>query len=847
MAATTSNNSNKKEQLNNEMSELDDNNTLSLNTDTICLVKNRTVKRTTPEEQHKNVIVCNDIDQAVKYLEQGGTYHEIFLNDCWTRFYFDIERDDYETEPTDEVKEDIKQACVDDIRYMFRGECDFNDNQIAIAQRHRWIEKKGIKTFKVSFRFYIKGFKIRYTHIPYYVKEYGYAEPENKVKIINVCFDMAVYNKNNQLLGAIHNCKESKDMTNPLVICSAHTTKDFVAQYFEGGEQVIDMSHKIPPPPPVIVRDMEFEKTPDEQEIVALLNLLKQERVDDRKMWRNMAWCLKTVGENMFPIFIEWSKKSDKFDINECEKIWEQGKIGEITIGTLKHFAKLDDPEGYANIYKDNITRLIISAQSQTHYDIARAVKCMYNGEFACASIKNGTWYWFNDHRWNEDEHGTTLSTRLSTDVYCRFMEVAACFTAKASMEKDETEQARYASIAKRLMAVASKLKFVSFKNNILTELSHMFFIVKFMEKLDEKHHLLGFNNGVYDLDEMLFREGKPDDYISLSTGYDYTDEIDEAYRDHILTFYDSIQDTKEMTDYTLLTLATSLHGTKRNQMVIFWIGIGANGKGTAVCLCQGALGGYMYCPAIELYTTKRKSSSQANPELAKAKGVRLMVSTEPEEDEVIYVGLIKAVTGGDKQQARALYVNPFEFIVQALPIIQMNKKPALSGTDGGIKRRLRNITFPYRFCDEPTKSKDKQMDKELGNAFKNDVKYHQQFMLILLERYRAYKESGWVINTPERVAKETQDYLNENNHVANFIVENYDEDEKSMVNATTAFTAFKETDEGKKMKMRATSFYEAVVALGYEVYQNKERGLFRDKKVIAGLKYKYDLNDDYN
>ena len=60
-----------------------------------------------------------------------------------------------------------------------------------------------------------------------------------------------------------------------------------------------------------------------------------------------------------------------------------------------------------------------------------------------------------------------------------------------------------------------------------------------FLEKLDSKTNLLGFTNGVFDLDANEFRPGKPDDYITLSTKYDYHADVDPEIREEIMRFYE--------------------------------------------------------------------------------------------------------------------------------------------------------------------------------------------------------------------------------------------------------------------------------------------------------------------
>ena len=55
-----------------------------------------------------------------------------------------------------------------------------------------------------------------------------------------------------------------------------------------------------------------------------------------------------------------------------------------------------------------------------------------------------------------------------------------------------------------------------------MIEAKELFYDGDFMEKLDTNPYLLCFNNGVMDFKEKEFRDGRPDDYISLSTNINY-------------------------------------------------------------------------------------------------------------------------------------------------------------------------------------------------------------------------------------------------------------------------------------------------------------------------------------
>src|SRR5690606_7029843 len=89
----------------------------------------------------------------------------------------------------------------------------------------------------------------------------------------------------------------------------------------------------------------------------------------------------------------------------------------------------------------------------------------------------------------------------------------------------------------KSLKAIIKMFGATAFKNNVTTELANIFSQKNnpqrdFLLKLDSNNKLIGFNNGVYDLKEFMFREGKFDDYITMSVKYDYNEKHTDKFNE---------------------------------------------------------------------------------------------------------------------------------------------------------------------------------------------------------------------------------------------------------------------------------------------------------------------------
>jgi P4 family phage/plasmid primase-like protien len=825
----------------NNMAELNYNEKKSLNH--IYFVKNRNVKRTTDEERKKNVIVC-DIDKAVETIKNGGTYHEFFMNDCLTKIYLDIERE-YNEEVDEKEKNDILDACVGEINKIFEIDENFDAKRdIAVAQRHRWIKKGKIMKYKVSFRFWIVGYSIKYTQIPQLFKDYNVGV----VPVINVPFDMSVYG-NNQLLNCVCNWKIPNDKDYPLIPITNHEIKAFIAQYIGDARANINYPETTKPnevknETKNVEEDVENQKLKD---TYILIDMLNADRADNYQTWMEVGWCLKNIDESLLCKWIKFSEQSYKYKEVECEKLWESMKKGNIGMGSLHMWAKQDNKKAYDDFMKFELRKEILKAKGGFDFDMANVVYKMYENKYAY-DAKYETWYMFKHHRWMEMPKGLDLMKNIPTEVSDMFRSSISYFSDMAIKSQKEDDKEKYDNIVKNLHACIGKMKKTAFQKAVMEQLKMLFKVDDFTINLDEKPNLIGFTNGVYDLDEDIFREGRPEDMINKSTGYAYVPTINMSIRRKIMDFFTSIQDTEEMRDYLLDTLGINIHGDKKRQFVFFWVGEGGNGKGVCVVLYSGALGEYCYQPSIDIFTKKKSSSSSASPEIAKVKGVRGCISTEPERDEVIYVGILKNWTGAksDKLQGRPLYGQSIEFKPQSYPIIQMIMKPALSSDDGGIARRLRLITFPYNFVDNPTRPHEKKIDLTLETTF-TDEEYYQQFMLVMIERYRAYKNNGYDIYTPEKVLNETKEYLNENNHVQNFIDECYEKDPEYLVQSSVISMDFKKwcKDNHINVQYKKSDFNALLKKCGYEVVKKTDRGLFHNCMVIYGIRGKYEIMND--
>lgn len=512
------------------------------------------------------------------------------------------------------------------------------------------------------------------------------------------------------------------------------------------------------------VSDEEFDM------VRQLVKCLNKTRAENYEEWVKVGWTLRNIDNRLLTSWIEFSQVSSKYITGECEKLWDKMKLDTLGIGSLHYWAKHDNLQEYNKISDTNVVRLIDRAQGSkgAHYDVACVVHAMYKHQYRFTT--KDLWYNFREdkHRWTRSKEGLQLRTILSRDVCTKFLERATHWNRQVSESLDEEDVSKYQGWAKILQEIALKLKSCGFKDSVMKECKAQFCDENFEQLLDSHPHLIGFENGVYDLRLHEFREGIPDDYISFSTGRNYQPYNPNAPEvNEINEFLSQVFTNPAICKYMKDIFSSTIDGGVRHEKFYIFTGSGSNGKSKIMELVQMMMGDYYCIMPIALLTQKRAASNSAQAELERTRGRRFAIMQEPSDGEKINIGLMKELSGGDRIQCRGLYKEPIEFKPQFKMIMTCNELPEVPSDDGGTWRRIRVVDYSSKFKEDPDPNNPKEfmMDTELGDKFE---RWADTFISMIIENHKTTDFRNIVEPLEVRIA--TDSYKKNNDIVGQYI-----------------------------------------------------------------------------
>lgn len=548
--------------------------------------------------------------------------------------------------------------------------------------------------------------------------------------------------------------------------------------------------------------------------IKEILPMISSDRANDHNDWMSVGWALYNIthgSDEGLQHWIEFSNKADDprgeprciFEWNNMNK-----KCYNYSIGTLKHYAKSDSPDLYDRYIENISEKYMEESLDGSHNDIAKMLKAEYGNEFICPSIESKTWYQYKGNKWERIDSGVFLRQKISDELDRRYLKLCTKFWKEvidASENHDEGKKAMFNVKIKQVQLIRKNVKNHGWKNSVMAECMYEFFDPKFKEKLDMNPMIIGFQNGVYDLERNVFRKGRPEDYISKNMPIDY---VEYSYNDEevkeVLSILEKTFPDKSILKYFLDITSDVFEGGNIRKKVYFALGAGDNGKSIIQQLMECMLGEYQIKFDTNLITGKRPGSGNSHAELARSGGgVRWATLDEPDNDEEINAGIMKKLSGDDKFWARDLFEKGKD-TTEIKPMFKLmficNKLPHIKGSnDKAIWTRVRVLPYESTFVrpgdktievpstyEEQLKQKIFPMDLDLK---KKIPKLSQPFAWILLQH--RLKVTSCV--EPEKVLSATNNYRLKTDIYRHFIEDNIVDDENSKITITALHESYKE------------------------------------------------------
>jgi P4 family phage/plasmid primase-like protien len=531
------------------------------------------------------------------------------------------------------------------------------------------------------------------------------------------------------------------------------------------------------------------------------------------------------------------AKKGSKNKPNDCADHWKGFKKSNLTQATLWAMLKQDNETIFKQLNQDRNDFKTLVSEPPTHFKVAQF---FFNCKVNDYLYDNATGWWGikNNNLW-EATNSKTCPPSIKTKIVRVMTENRIILEKTISKQKQKLlEKENYDKEQLDKLDKYTNCIF-EFKRNIESD-SFLKGVISFLQSLyDENSKIVLDENNASDLSEIMdsnpnlfafsdccydftindFRSIRPTDYISITCGYKKPTS-NPSTRQLLVQTLKTIWEDDSVYQYVLDVLSSCMCGVRNMEAFFIATGKGRNGKGLIFELICNVLGSYFYALPEYVLCKRIDNPSAPSPDIAKLRGKRLAMATEPEENENLMEGTIKKMTGGDKLTGRALYGNPITYKPQFALFLQANNIPNFNSLSPAIIKRLVVIPFPFIFVDKPTpNTNERQGNPDIKNVYCRSDDWRDEMCLILLENYNRIRGKAIdALDTPSVVKNATSEYTDENNAVGSWWKENYEPSTDGFIRSRDALDDyFRDT----KNKMDSKAFKSALAFNNIEIKKN--------------------------
>jgi P4 family phage/plasmid primase-like protien len=276
-------------------------------------------------------------------------------------------------------------------------------------------------------------------------------------------------------------------------------------------------------------------------------------------------------------------------------------------------------------------------------------------------------------------------------------------------------------------------------------------------------------------------------------------------------------------------SFGTALTGDVSDEVLFCHNGGGCNGKSTALEAMAAMLGDYAAVAPPGLFTARNFDSHPT--EIAALHGKRFVTAIEQEANRALRESLVKSLTGGDTIRTRRMREDFWEMKPTWKIHIAYNRAPRLTGTDDGIRRRLRVVPWAASFKDRPDPTIKQRL---VGESERSGI------LTWCLEGLRRWLAAGR-LESPPAVLVATDEYIDDEDLIGRFIADRCVEGPLEQLEIRSALAAFRAWMVEDGAPRHVIDGYTANL-LGRELARRNfikcrpDSGVFRKRVIYKGL-----------
>lgn len=347
-------------------------------------------------------------------------------------------------------------------------------------------------------------------------------------------------------------------------------------------------------------------------------------------------------------------------------------------------------------------------------------------------------WLAWDGRRWAVDDKELAVQARAKETALSVFDEI------KNAVDRDE--RMRHAKKAQSKVAIEAMIWLTRSEPGVPVKLTDF----------DADPWLLNVANGTLDLKTGNLLPHTREHSISNLTDVTFDPTADCELWDAFMWRVTDHND--ELYAYLRRFVGYLLVGDTTEQCLHFLYGLGANGKSVFCEVLMRLLGQYAVAASPDLIMLKRHGGIPND--VARLRGVRAALMNETTQGARFDEAKLKDLTGGDTLTARFLHKEFFDFSPTHRIVIRGNHKPAISGTDEGIWRRLRLVPFTVSI---PPHEQDRDLLRKLSGELPGILNW-------ALVGCRDWQAIG--LKPPPIIADAVRQYREESDTLGRFIAE---------------------------------------------------------------------------